>query len=183
MQRSRNQGSKSAKKKNDGSTRASEERHSSVAASGQMRGFKRNLDRMEIEGIDSYMTKEQVAPIPLSDSLKSIMVDDWENVTKYMQILTLPAKVTVVMILERYQEFEKQNRLEGSAEMDILEEVVHGVKKYFDKMLSRVLLYKFERHQYLEIYKQMSDPVGDLAGKDASEIYGGEHLLRLFSKC
>jgi hypothetical protein len=51
MQRSRNQGSKSSKKKNEGSARASEERHSSVAASGQMRGYKRNLQQMEIEDV------------------------------------------------------------------------------------------------------------------------------------
>ncbi|KAF2096729.1 MRG-domain-containing protein [Rhizodiscina lignyota] len=175
MHRARYYASKSSKKgKHDGSTRASEERHSSVAASGQMRGYKRNIAQMELED-------DQVAPIPMADQLKSILVDDWENITKYLQVISLPVKVNVRTVMDQYLQAERQNRTEGSAEADILEEVVHGVITYFDKCLSRMLLYKFEREQFRDIHKQINDPVGDLAGKQPSDLYGAEHLLRSFT--
>ena len=56
---------------------------------------------------------------------------------------------------------------------DILNEVVEGIRVYFNKALGNVLLYRFERPQYSELKKK-------LAEKDMSEIYGPEHLLRLF---
>ena len=132
--------------------------------------------------MNSYMAKDQVAPIPMADSLKSILVDDWENVTKYLQVVSLPVKINVRDILDRYVQAERQHRVEGSSELDILEEVVHGVTTYFDKCLGRLLLYKFEREQYRDVHKQLNNPVGDFAGKQPSDIYGGEHLLRLFSE-
>ena len=50
-----------------------------------------------------------------------------------------------------------------------------GIKTYFDKVLGNLLLYRFERQQYVDIRKKNN-------GKEDSEIYGGEHLLRLFGK-
>lgn len=58
---------------------------------------------------------------------------------------------------------------------DSLKEVVDGIKIYFDRALGNILLYQFERGQYLEIRKAYPD-------KQCSEIYGAEHLLRLFGK-
>ena len=56
---------------------------------------------------------------------------------------------------------------------DSLNEVVDGLKTYFDRALGNILLYRFERHQYVEMRKTYPD-------KPASEVYGSEHLLRLF---
>jgi hypothetical protein len=52
-------------------------------------------------------------------------------------------------------------------------EVVDGIQKYFDAALGSLLLYRFERIQYAEAIKSF-------AGKSMSEVYGAEHLLRLF---
>jgi hypothetical protein len=52
-------------------------------------------------------------------------------------------------------------------------EVVDGIQKYFDAALGSLLLYRFERIQYAEAIKSF-------AGKRMSEVYGAEHLLRLF---
>lgn len=61
----------------------------------------------------------------------------------------------------------------GTADYDIFEEVMAGVKLYFDRALGNILLYRFERQQYLSIKQKYPD-------KSLSEIYGPEHLLRLF---
>lgn len=52
--------------------------------------------------------------------------------------------------------FEMPRRRPGSADADILEEVEAGVREYFDKSLGRILLYRFERQQYLEVKEKMA---------------------------
>ncbi len=56
---------------------------------------------------------------------------------------------------------------------DTVKEVTQGLKVYFDKALGSILLYRFERLQYSEL--QHSHPDTEM-----SELYGAEHLLRLF---
>jgi mortality factor 4-like protein 1 len=122
--------------------------------------------------------------IPIPDLLKSILVDDWEFVTKNQTLVKLPSKRPVNVILQDYFDQEKTKRRLGSAEADLLEEVVQGVKDYFKKALGRILLYSFEREQYQEIRKLYENaPEGsEWANKDAGDVYGAEHLCRLFGK-
>ena len=54
-----------------------------------------------------------------------------------------------------------------------MKQVVEGLKVYFDKALGNILLYKHERNQYVQILK--SKPAARM-----SDLYGPEHLLRLF---
>ena len=81
----------------------------------------------------------------------------------------------MVGILKQYSTAEKAIRPKrpGSAEADIFEEVISGLKIYFDRCLGNILLYRFERQQYVDIRRSNE-------GKEMSEIYGAEHLLRLF---
>lgn len=113
--------------------------------------------------------------------MKSLLVDDWEEVTKNLKLVPLPSHTSVSLILDEYEQVEKAGRVEGSADWDLLEEVIVGLKEYFNKSLGRVLLYRFERDQYVDIYNRTHAGTGDLAGKEMSDVYGGEHLLRLFS--
>jgi hypothetical protein len=55
-----------------------------------------------------------------------------------------------------------------------LEEIMAGLVVYFDKCLGNNLLYRFERAQYVNMRKETKEE------KAMSEIYGAEHLLRLF---
>lgn len=57
----------------------------------------------------------------------------------------------------------------------LLTEIISGITLYFDKALGNNLLYRFERAQYVE--QKRANPE-----KPMSEIYGAEHLLRLFGR-
>lgn len=116
------------------------------------------------------------------DNLKSYLVDDWEAITKNLQLVPLPSSMPVNTIMDQYHEEESAKRREGSSEAEILNEVVQGVKEYFDKALGRVLLYRFERQQFREVYEAMEKGTTEFAGKSVGDIYGVEHLCRLFGE-
>lgn len=115
----------------------------------------------------------------MPDTIKALLVDDWENVTKNKQVVPLPAKYPVNTILDMYNAEEKQKR-QDTADVDVLDEVIAGIKEYFEKSIGRILLYRFEREQYQVLRKSWESGTGDLANKDPGEIYGAEHLARLF---
>ncbi|KAF2199603.1 NuA4 histone acetyltransferase complex, Eaf3/MRG15 subunit [Delitschia confertaspora ATCC 74209] len=179
LQQQRNAKAQAAasKTKSKGSARGSEERQTSVTANAP-RGQKRGRD-YDIEKEESFQSKRAVR-IYTPDRLKSLLVDDWENITKHLQLVHLPSEKPVGVILDEYYESEKTKRRPGGPESDILEEVIQGLKEYFNKSLGRILLYRFEREQFYDIHEQIENPTSDLAGKSLSDVYGGEHLLRLF---
>ncbi|KAI8988844.1 MRG-domain-containing protein [Pilobolus umbonatus] len=119
-----------------------------------------------------YMNKLEIK-LDIPDTLKGQLIDDWEYVTKNQQLVSLPRQININDVFTRYKKFKKDKK--GSRELneDLLEEVLHGLRMYFNKALGNMLLYRFERHQYAEIIKQYPD-------KDLVELYGAEHLLRLF---
>lgn len=118
----------------------------------------------------------------MPETLKAVLVDDWEKVTRENRLVPLPSKTPASLFLDNYVAAESVNRRAGSAENDILEEVVAGVKEYFNKSLGRILLYRQERPQYQEIFPQLVKGIGELAGKSIADVYGVEHLCRLFGK-
>ncbi|KAJ3049273.1 Esa1p-associated factor, partial [Quaeritorhiza haematococci] len=121
---------------------------------------------------DEFIRRPEIKII-IPDSLKVQLVDDWENVTKNQKLVKLPREPTVNQILTNWKESMKKSHTRQSRNDDIIAEVVSGLKLYFDKALPNILLYRFERLQYVEIKKQHPE-------KSFSEIYGAEHLMRLF---
>lgn len=115
----------------------------------------------------------------LPDNLKALLVDDWENVTKNQQVVALPAPHSVNGILQTYSDEEKPKRI-NTAEKDVLQEVISGIKEYFDKSLDKILLYKFEREQYRLLRQKWESGAENYADKGPLDIYGAHHLLRLF---
>lgn len=90
---------------------------------------------------ESFQTKAMVKLL-IPDFVKAILVDDWEYVTKNQQLVPLPAQHSVDDILKDYLDFEKPKRSPGP-DPDILEEVIEGLKEYFEKCLGRILLYRY----------------------------------------
>ncbi|KAG8417639.1 Esa1p-associated factor [Metarhizium acridum] len=156
------------------SARGSEERGSGAPQGG--RGGRRGKD-WELEQEDAFHSKPMIN-LPVPDHIQAMLVDDWENITKNNQLVPLPHPKPVTRILEDYLSFERPHREEGSASMDILEEVVAGFRDYFEKALSRILLYRFERHQYMDLRK-LWDNVESTEYKSVCDVYGAEHLSRL----
>ncbi|KAL8935976.1 MAG: hypothetical protein Q9216_005165, partial [Gyalolechia sp. 2 TL-2023] len=101
---------------------------------------------------EAFHTRPMIK-IPVPDYIKSLLVDDWEEVTKNLALVPLPAPKPVNAIIDEYFAEEREKRFAGSADMDLLEEVVAGMKEYFDVALGRMLLYRFERQQYLDVRK------------------------------
>lgn len=131
---------------------------------------------------ENFLSRPQIR-IPCPDNLKSLLVDDWENVTKNLLLVPLPSKTPVNLILDTYFDEEKGKRRLGSAEADLLEEVVAGTKEYFDRCLGRILLYRFEREQFFDVRSLWEGAAGgEWEGKGAGDVYGAEHLARLFGK-
>ncbi|KAI0809304.1 MRG-domain-containing protein [Xylaria sp. FL0064] len=180
--RTRTPGAKGAKKgvkaagSEMSSARGSEER-AAASSSFAGRGPRRGRD-YELETEEAFHARPSVKLI-IPDVIKALLVDDWENVTKNTQLVPLPHSKPVTKILEDYSAYEMPKRPAGSSHADILEETLSGLKEYFDKSLGRILLYKFERPQYAEIYKKCNSTDPEFQGKAASDIYGAEHLCRL----
>ena len=113
--------------------------------------------------------------VTIPDSLKLKLVQDWESVTKSQQLVSLPRTPTVSEICIKFKQecsSSKKGYREDKKE-DVLNEVIEGIKLYFDRALGNLLLYRFERPQYMEIKQEKPD-------LRMSDIYGAEHLLRLF---
>lgn len=73
---------------------------------------------------------------------------------------------------------DTQNRSKSPA---ILDEVLDGIRTYFNKALGSNLLYRFERTQYVHASRDWSNnKENDGKSVEPSKIYGAEHLLRLF---
>ena len=158
------------------SARGSEERHAGTAMQSA-RGPRRQRD-YDVETEDAFLNRPSIK-LSIPDHIKAILVDDWENVTKNQQLVPIPATKPVTCILNDYLEQEKTSRVPGSSQADILVEVISGVKEYFDKCLGRILLYRFERIQYVEAREGWLSTTGDFAGKTPCDTYGAEHLCRL----
>jgi hypothetical protein len=131
---------------------------------------RRRRRETEIEEEEEYLSREDVK-IEVPEVLRALLVADWENVTKKLLLVPLPSNPTVNGILAIYKEQSQKNGA-GSSHVETFEEILAGLKLYFEQSLGTILLYAGERQQYEDIKKENPD-------KEVSDIYGAEHLLRL----
>ncbi|TLD25255.1 hypothetical protein PspLS_05996 [Pyricularia sp. CBS 133598] len=148
---------------------------------------------------DAFQNRPSIKLV-MPDHLKAMLVDDWENITKSQQLVPLPHPHPFDEVVREYMDWEIPHRPEDSAEKDLLEETMAGLREYFNRALGRILLYKFvtrtrfetssapvapaddpyrfERTQFMEISEQWESPKNE-GHKCPADTYGGEHLLRL----
>lgn len=104
------------------------------------------------------------------------------------QLVPLPRTPSVKDILSDYESSQTSSSSSGSSRhvsrsASLTHEIVSGLKLYFEKSIGNNLLYRFERGQYGEIKKKYQGPnVPEEEKKEMIEVYGVEHLLRLFGE-
>ena len=108
--------------------------------------------------------------IHLPQSLKTVLVDDFDYIDRQRKLVNIPARYSLDDLIKDYVSYNKENT--GAREV---EEVCRGLRDYFNCTLGNQLLYKFERVQYADILK--ASP-----GELLSRLYGPVHLLRLLTK-
>ncbi|KAH9035008.1 MRG-domain-containing protein [Lactarius pseudohatsudake] len=139
------------------------------------RGTKRGRD-------DDDGTRRPEMRLVVPDTLKVLLVDDWEAVTKNNQLVTLPRSPTVAEILEEFKQHILSSPPPNLRDPQVvLPTIVSGLQVYFDKALGSNLLYRFERPQYADIRKRyVTGPTVQVSQeREMSSIYGAEHLLRM----
>ncbi|KAI8074909.1 MRG-domain-containing protein [Gongronella butleri] len=133
---------------------------------------KRTRDDQEKDAEEADYLQSPEIRLDIPEPLKCQLVDDWENISKNQQLVPLPRSPSITQILAMYRtsKLEKKSIKEDP---EILDEVIQGLCMYFNRALGTILLYRFERQQYAELRKKYPN-------KDMTDIYGAEHLLRLY---
>lgn len=122
-----------------------------------------------VETKEEYLAKVTFN-IELPRGLNTVLVDDWDLVTRQKQFSKLPANVTVVNILDAYRD---KKIAENNDNEKQLCEFIDGIRGYFDSMLLNQLLYATEKSHFADVMTKN-------LGKAPSQICGVSHLLRLF---
>lgn len=125
---------------------------------------------------DQSRIKKVEVRVVIPKDLQRYLLDDCDFVLRQKQLVPLPKPedLTVSGILNKYEKFKADNSNDGSG-AGSMKEVCCGINEYFNVMVGSHLLYKFERLQYSDLLKEYPD-------KQMVDIYGAEHLLRLFVK-
>ncbi|KAL3921445.1 MAG: hypothetical protein SGPRY_004902 [Prymnesium sp.] len=141
------------------------------------RAFKRKSNhKTEVEAPKRQKSEE----VPLQDvrealrlphSMKLKLLEDWERITRERKLVPLPRSPSISEMLEEFL----QTKAKRSSHERLYGEVVDGIRSYFNQALNALLLYKYERKQYRDLKEE------DKA-KPLVDIYGAEHLLRLYVK-
>lgn len=109
--------------------------------------------------------------IMLTGTLHEQLMYDCEMIQS-KKLLQVPRSPSVEDII---QSFKKTNPLAPGSEQPYAEAEFYGFTELFNRALGMFLLYRWERPQYAMLRNSANDV-------PPAQIYGGEHLLRMFVK-
>ena len=121
----------------------------------------------------AIMTNDIKEQLRLPQSMKLKLIEDWERITREKKLVPLPRETSIATLLDDFL----QAKSKRTSHERLYGEVNEGMRTYFNQSLGSILLYKYERKQFRDLKETA-------AGKDKPlvELYGAEHLLRLFVK-
>jgi len=149
-------------------------------AKAAMKGNKevRKEDNIDVAP-DTVTEKAYILQIPTT--LQRRLLDDLDMVEEH-KLLPLPRDPNLKQILARFEE-SLLNSKTPDADPEGLGSFIKGLSEYFDRVMPISLAYSFERVQMKKFW--MKSKVDDPTRSEIirpSEVYGAEHLLRLFVK-
>jgi mortality factor 4-like protein 1 len=127
--------------------------------------------------LDLSEQEEAGIRVELSASLKRELITQWERVTLQGELLSLPRSVTAAEVLRRF-EADAKKKARSAEQAELAADCAAGLKAYFDGALYSSLLYA-EEHAQAEAALVSHK---NTKRREPSEVYGAEHLLRLFVK-
>lgn len=107
--------------------------------------------------------------IEIPSNLKQFLLCDWEKIVDGGKLVPLPRNPTVEMILDKYL----QSKSRDPCAEKIAQLVCSSLRLYFDRCLVWRLLYSAEHAQHDKLIRENKKA-------NVCQIYGAEHLLRLF---
>ena len=137
------------------------------SAAGGAAAKKRKVGEEDGVGTASDI-KEQLR---LPQSMKLKLIEDWERITREKKLVQLPRNPSIATLLDHFV----QAKAKRTSHERLYGEVSDGMKTFFNQSIGTVLLYKYERKQFREMRESHRNT-------PYVELYGAEHLLRLFVK-
>lgn len=111
--------------------------------------------------------------IPIPEELKNIINNNYDILKGKQRALILPANPSIAKLLQNYIEHIRLAMPEEDT--SDREQFVQGVEEYFNVLVDKQLLYKFEKKRNAEIRKAYKNT-------PMSHIYGAIHLVRMVAE-
>ena len=117
----------------------------------------------------AIMTNDIKEQLRLPQSMKLKLIEDWERITREKKLVPVPRTPSIATLLDHFV----QAKAKRTSHERLYGEVSDGMKTFFNQSIGTVLLYKYERKQFREMRESHRNT-------PYVELYGAEHLLRLF---
>jgi mortality factor 4-like protein 1 len=123
------------------------------------------------ESFDTHAQTRTHTQLTLPATLQRRLLDDLDMIEE-RKLLPLPRTPCIRQVLDM---FVASRGKRSKQEQDEVVEMVQGLTAFFDMALPRMLLFSFESLKYKRVQSEHPD-------LKPSQLYGGEHLLRLLMK-
>jgi len=125
--------------------------------------------KMAPDAFEEGQAGERKLTVELPNTVKKWLIKDWDAVIRNRKVVQLPRKPSALQIFQHFME----EKTWDEATKKVLSDVINGLVLLFNRSFASSLIYPFEKPQYLE-------QVAENKKREPSEIYGVEHLTRLF---